>query len=134
MLVTISTSSDMLRWAWSAGSAPAGASVYLFWLLPSTFTAVGCSKLFCLNCVNGPTTAGAAGAGQLGRRKRICIQAGVRVRIKKQKRVKEMNDRVSQRRWHRGRKREKRGGEGRKRMKGNGRRGDFWNTETNAGV
>lgn len=85
MLVTISTSSDMLRWARSAGSAPAGASVYLFWLLLSTFTAVGCSKLFCLNCVNGPTTAGAAGAGQLGRRKRICIQAGVRVRILKKR-------------------------------------------------
>lgn len=34
-----------------------------------------------MNCVNGPTTAGAAGAGQLGERKRIWIQAGVRVRI-----------------------------------------------------
>lgn len=43
------------------------ASVYLCWLALLTFTAVGCSKPFCLKCVNGPTTAGAAGAGQLGR-------------------------------------------------------------------
>ena len=46
---------------------PLRLSILFVWLAPSTFTAVGCSKPLCLNCVNGPTTAGAAGAGQLRR-------------------------------------------------------------------
>lgn len=35
-----------------------------FWLAPPTSTAVGCSEPIYLNCVNGPTTAGAAAAGE----------------------------------------------------------------------
>lgn len=46
---------------------PLRLSILFVWLAPSTLTAVGCSKPLCLNCVNGPTTAGAAGAGQLRR-------------------------------------------------------------------
>lgn len=41
-------------------------------------------KPSCLACVNGPTTAGAAGAGQMGERKRIWIQAGVGVCIERE--------------------------------------------------
>lgn len=55
----------------------AAASVCLFWLLPSTFAAAGCSKPFCLNCVNGPSTAGEAGAGQLERGRGFVYKQGL---------------------------------------------------------
>lgn len=68
-----STSEGMPTLAWCCSVA----SAYLFWLTPPTFTAVGCSKPFCLNCVNGPTTAGAAGAGQLGRERGFGYRQGL---------------------------------------------------------
>lgn len=73
------------------------ASVYLFWLGPATFTAVGCTKPFCFELCQWTSNSWSSRCRAAGERKRIWIQAAFRVCTQKEL---VMNDRVPRRRWH----------------------------------